>query len=60
MLQTLLIILLVLLILGFWPAWPYAAGWGLGYWPSGIGLLILLLVIIVLLTGGFHGRHHTV
>lgn len=44
--QVLLIIVLVLLILAFLPAWPYSAG--LGYGPSGL-LVVLLIVLIVLL-----------
>ena len=46
MLRTLLIVLLVLLILGALPTWPYSTGWG--YYPSG-GMVILLVVIILLL-----------
>ena len=45
---TILIILLVLLLVGALPAWPYSAGWG--YYPSGgLGLLLLVLSIIFLL-----------
>jgi hypothetical protein len=45
---TILIILLVLLLVGALPAWPYSAGWG--YYPSGgLGLLLLVLIIIFLL-----------
>jgi Protein of unknown function (DUF3309) len=44
-LTTILIILLVLLLVGALPAWPYSAGWG--YYPSGgLGLLLLVLLII--------------
>jgi hypothetical protein len=49
MLGTLLIILLVLLLLGALPSWPYSRGWG--YYPSGIFGLILLLLVILLLFG---------
>jgi hypothetical protein len=49
MLGTLLLILLVLLVLGSVPAWPYSRGWG--YYPSG-GLGIVLLVVLVLLFSG--------
>jgi hypothetical protein len=45
--RTILIILMVLLLLGALPTWPYSAGWG--YYPSG-GLLVIL-VILVLLVG---------
>jgi hypothetical protein len=43
-----LIIILVLLLLGAFPAWPYSRGWG--YYPSGgLGLLLLIVLILVLL-----------
>jgi hypothetical protein len=46
MLRTVLIVLLVLLLLGALPTWPYSAGWG--YYPSGgLGLLLLILIILV-------------
>lgn len=45
---TLLIILLVLLILGAVPAWPYSRNWG--YYPSsGLGVLLVILVVLLLL-----------
>jgi Protein of unknown function (DUF3309) len=47
---TLLIVLLLLLILGAAPAWPYSRGWG--YYPSG-GLGVLLVVLVVLLLLGY-------
>jgi hypothetical protein len=48
MLGTLLIVLLVLLLIGSLPSWPYSRGWG--YYPSsGIGLIVLLLVLLLLL-----------
>jgi hypothetical protein len=47
-LTTILIILLVLLLVGALPAWPYSTGWG--YYPSGgLGLLLLVLIIIFVL-----------
>ena len=46
---TLLLIILILLLIGALPAWPYSTGWG--YWPSGGLGLILLIVIILALTG---------
>lgn len=49
MLSTILIILLILLLLGAIPRWPYSAGWGYG--PSGILGLILIIVIILILLG---------
>lgn len=47
MVRTLLIVLLVLLVLGALPAWPYSAGWG--YYPSGgLGLVLLILVVLAI------------
>jgi hypothetical protein len=50
MLGTILLIILVLLIIGSIPAWPYARGWG--YYPSG-GLGLILVIVIVLLLMGY-------
>jgi hypothetical protein len=47
--STILLILLILLLLGALPLWPYSSGWG--YYPSGGLGLVLLIVIILLLTG---------
>lgn len=47
--STILLIILILLLVGALPAWPYSSGWG--YWPSGGLGLILLIVIILALTG---------
>jgi hypothetical protein len=48
MLQILLLILLVILLVGALPTWPYSAGWG--YYPSGgLGLLLVILLLIALL-----------
>jgi hypothetical protein len=47
--RTLLLIILILLLVGALPMWPYSSGWG--YFPSGgVGLLVLILIIL-LLTG---------
>ncbi|HEY1266925.1 MAG TPA: DUF3309 family protein [Candidatus Binatia bacterium] len=46
---TILVIVLILLLLGALPTWPYSAGWG--YFPSGGLGLILLIVIILALAG---------
>jgi hypothetical protein len=46
---TILLIILILLLIGALPAWPYSLGWG--YWPSGGLGLILLILIILALTG---------
>ncbi len=49
MVRTILLILLILLLIGALPTWPYSGGWG--YYPSGGLGLILLIVIIALLAG---------
>jgi hypothetical protein len=46
---TILIIILVLLLVGALPTWPYSGGWG--YYPSGGLGLVLLIVIVLALTG---------
>jgi Protein of unknown function (DUF3309) len=47
MVRTLLIIVLVLLLLGALPTWPYSTGWG--YYPSGgLGLILLIIIVLVL------------
>ena len=45
--RFILLLLLVLLLIGALPAWPYSGGWG--YYPSGGLGLILLIVLLVLL-----------
>lgn len=47
--STVLLILLILLLIGALPTWPYSSGWG--YYPSGGLGLILLIVLILALTG---------
>lgn len=48
MLSTILIILLILILVGALPRWPYSADWGYG--PSGIlGIILIILLILVLL-----------
>ncbi len=47
-LGTILIIILILILLGAVPAWPYSRGWGYG--PSGIvGVILVVLLILVLM-----------
>jgi hypothetical protein len=46
---TILLIVLILLLLGAIPTWPYSRGWG--YFPSGILGVILVILIILLLLG---------
>lgn len=47
--NTLFVILLVLLLVGALPTWPYSSGWG--YFPSGGLGLVLIILIVLLLTG---------
>jgi hypothetical protein len=47
--NTVLLVILVLLLVGALPTWPYSSGWG--YYPSGGIGLILLIVLILALTG---------
>lgn len=47
--STILLILLVLLLVGALPAWPYSSAWG--YYPSG-GLGLVLIVLLVLVVTG--------
>ncbi|HET7777385.1 MAG TPA: DUF3309 family protein [Rudaea sp.] len=46
---TILLIILVLLLVGALPTWPYSSSWG--YYPTG-GLGLLLLIVIILLVLG--------
>jgi hypothetical protein len=47
-LGTILLILLILILLGAVPAWPYSRNWGYG--PSGgVGLVLIIVLILVLL-----------
>ena len=49
MLSTILIILLILVLVGAIPTWPYSRGWG--YYPSGIVGIILLILLVMAVTG---------
>jgi hypothetical protein len=45
---TILVIILLLMLIGAFPAWPYSRGWG--YYPSGgVGLILLIVVVLLLL-----------
>jgi Protein of unknown function (DUF3309) len=45
---TILLIILILLLIGAFPAWPHSRGWG--YYPTGgLGLVLIIVVILVLL-----------
>jgi len=46
--RLILLIIIILLVLGALPTWPYSAGWG--YYPSGgLGLVLVILLILILL-----------
>lgn len=49
MLSTVLIVILILLLIGAFPAWPHSAGWGYG--PSGVLGLVLIIILILALLG---------
>ena len=51
MLSTVLLIVLVLLLIGAIPSWPYSSGWG--YYPSGIVGVLLVIVVVMVLMGRF-------
>lgn len=46
--SAILLVILILLLVGALPAWPYSAGWG--YWPSGgVGLVVLVIIVLLLM-----------
>lgn len=47
--RTILLIVLILLLVGAFPAWPYSSGWG--YYPSG-GLGLILVIVVILAVAG--------
>jgi hypothetical protein len=47
--MLLLLILLIVLLVGASPAWPYSRGWG--YYPSGVLGVVLVVLIVLLLLG---------
>ena len=48
MLGTILLIVLILILIGALPSWPYSRGWG--YYPSGgAGIVVIVLVILLLM-----------
>jgi hypothetical protein len=48
MLGTIILILLILMLVGAFPAWPHSRNWG--YYPSGgVGLLLVILIVLLLL-----------
>jgi hypothetical protein len=45
--STILLVIVILLLVGALPTWPYSSGWG--YYPSGgLGLVLLILLILAL------------
>jgi uncharacterized protein DUF3309 len=45
---TILLVILVLLLIGALPTWPYSSGWG--YYPSGgLGIIVVILVVLLLM-----------
>ena len=51
MLGLIVVVILVLVVIGALPSWPYSAGWG--YYPSGGLGLILIIVLVLVLLGRF-------
>ena len=47
--NIILLVIVLLIVLGALPTWPYSSGWG--YYPSGIGLLVLIILAVWLLRG---------
>ncbi|WP_088347554.1 MULTISPECIES: DUF3309 family protein [Rhodomicrobium] len=47
--STLLLVILILLLVGVFPAWPYSRAWGYG--PSGILGLVLVVLLVLALVG---------
>ena len=48
MLGTILLIILIVILIGALPTWPYSSGWG--YYPSGgFGLLVLIIIVLLLM-----------
>jgi hypothetical protein len=46
--RLILLIIVIILLLGALPTWPYSAGWG--YYPSsGLGLVLIVLLILALI-----------
>lgn len=49
--NSILLIVLIVILVGLLPTWPYSSGWG--YYPSGgVGLILLILLIVLLTRGG--------
>jgi len=48
---TVLIVILLLMVLGALPTWPYSRGWG--YYPSGGLTLVFVILLLLMLSGRF-------
>jgi Protein of unknown function (DUF3309) len=44
--RLILLLILLLLVIGALPTWPYSSGWG--YYPSGLGLILLIVLLVIL------------
>jgi hypothetical protein len=49
MLTTILLIIILLMLIGAFPAWPHSRSWGYG--PSGLISVLLIALIVMMLTG---------
>ena len=48
MLWTIILIIVILMLIGSLPTWPYSGGWG--YYPSGgLGLILVIIILVLLL-----------
>ena len=45
--RLILLLILLLLVIGALPTWPYSTGWG--YYPSGLGLVLHIVLLVILL-----------
>jgi hypothetical protein len=50
-LTTILLIIVILILIGVFPAWPHSRGWGYG--PTGVlGIVVVIVLILILVRGG--------
>lgn len=47
--STIILVILILILIGALPAWPYSRGWG--YAPSGLLSTVLIILLILMLMG---------